>query len=49
MSNPNLDPNKDQLSTTEQEIEKALRPQGFEEFTGQAAILLAQPYRLLTI
>lgn len=39
MSNPHLDPSKEQLSTTEQEIEKSLRPQGFEDFTGQAAIL----------
>jgi Holliday junction DNA helicase RuvB len=39
MSNPHLDPDKNRLSSTEQEIEKALRPQGFEDFTGQSAIL----------
>ncbi|MDF3078710.1 MAG: Holliday junction helicase RuvB [Sphingobacteriaceae bacterium] len=37
--NDNLDPNLDRLSTTEREIEKVLRPQAFEDFTGQHKIL----------
>lgn len=37
--NTNLDPNPDNLSSTEQEIEKVLRPQVFEDFTGQEKIL----------
>ena len=39
MSNPNLDPSGFQLSQGEKEIEKALRPQAFEDFSGQSAIL----------
>jgi len=39
MINPNLDPSGDQLSSTEKELDKVLRPQGFDDFTGQAAIL----------
>lgn len=37
--NENLDPNPDKLSNTEREIEKVLRPQAFEDFTGQQKIL----------
>ncbi len=37
--NKNLDPNPGYLSPTEQEIEKVLRPQVFEDFTGQEKIL----------
>jgi len=39
MSNPNLDPAGAQLSAAEKEIDKVLRPQGFEDFTGQESIL----------
>lgn len=37
--NKNLDPNPEHLSSIEQEIEKVLRPQVFEDFTGQEKIL----------
>jgi Holliday junction DNA helicase RuvB len=37
--NPNLDPEEDNLSNTEKEIEKVLRPRAFEDFTGQEKIL----------
>ncbi len=39
MSNPNLDPAGAQFSAAEKEIDKVLRPQGFEDFTGQDSIL----------
>jgi Holliday junction DNA helicase RuvB len=39
MTNPNLDPTGTQLSSTEKEIDKVLRPQGFDEFSGQESIL----------
>lgn len=39
MRNPNLDPEEDNLSNTEKEIEKVLRPRAFEDFTGQEKIL----------
>lgn len=39
MLNENLDPNRERLSMPEREIEKVLRPQAFEDFTGQAKIL----------
>ncbi len=39
MLNEHLDPNADRLSPTEREIEKVLRPQAFEDFTGQHKIL----------
>ncbi|MEY4594953.1 MAG: Holliday junction branch migration helicase RuvB [Bacteroidota bacterium] len=39
MSNPNLDPSGTNFSSGEKEIEKALRPQAFEDFSGQGAIL----------
>ncbi|MGV3510026.1 MAG: Holliday junction branch migration DNA helicase RuvB [Sphingobacteriaceae bacterium] len=39
MLNENLDPNAERLSSTEREIEKVLRPQAFEDFTGQHKIL----------
>ncbi|UKJ09364.1 Holliday junction branch migration DNA helicase RuvB [Solitalea lacus] len=39
MQNPNLDPNAERLTPTEKEIEKVLRPQEFEDFTGQDKIL----------
>ncbi len=35
MPNPNLDPTEDNLSNSEKELEKVLRPQGFFEFQGQ--------------
>lgn len=38
-SNPNLDPNLDRLSSTEKEIEKVLRPQGFDDFRGQTGVI----------
>ena len=37
--NENLDPNSDNLSFTDKEIEKVSRPQEFEDFTGQEKIL----------
>ncbi len=37
--NEHLDPNAENLSSTEREIEKVLRPQVFEDFTGQQKIL----------
>ena len=37
--NEHLDPNQENLSSTEREIEKVLRPQVFEDFTGQYKIL----------
>jgi Holliday junction DNA helicase RuvB len=39
MSNPNLDPTTSQFTATEKELDKVLRPQGFEEFTGQQNVL----------
>lgn len=39
MSNPLLDPTGDQLASGEKELEKALRPQAFEDFSGQPSIL----------
>lgn len=39
MLNENLDPNAERLSSSEREIEKVLRPQVFEDFTGQHKIL----------
>lgn len=37
--NEHLDPNADRLSHTDKDIERALRPQHFEDFTGQEQIL----------
>src|ERR1043166_7432838 len=37
MKNNLLDASGDQLSDAEREIDKVLRPQGFEDFTGQGA------------
>ncbi|MEO8795324.1 MAG: Holliday junction branch migration DNA helicase RuvB [Daejeonella sp.] len=37
--NENLDPNQENLSPVERDIEKVLRPQVFEDFTGQFKIL----------
>jgi Holliday junction DNA helicase RuvB len=39
MTNPNLDPTGTSFSQGEKELEKALRPQAFEDFSGQSAIL----------
>lgn len=39
MLNENLDPNAERLSSSERDIEKVLRPQVFEDFTGQHKIL----------
>ena len=39
MRNLNLNPSIDGLTTTDKEIEKALRPLSFEDFTGQAPIV----------
>ena len=39
MLNENLDPSRERLSSPERELEKVLRPQAFEDFTGQAKIL----------
>lgn len=37
--NPHLDPDDQHLSSTEREIEKVLRPQAIEEFTGQPHLI----------
>lgn len=37
--NPNLDPNSENLNKTDKDIEKVLRPQYFDDFTGQEKIL----------
>ena len=37
--NEHLNPERERLSSTEYDIEKALRPQAFEDFTGQQKIL----------
>lgn len=37
--NEHLNPNADHLSKTEKDVEKVLRPQAFEDFTGQFKIL----------
>ena len=37
--NENLDPNPENLSHTDKDLERVLRPQSFEDFTGQANIL----------
>lgn len=37
--NENLDPSSDKLSSPEKEIEKVLRPSGFNEFTGQFKVV----------
>ena len=39
MLNENLDPSQENLTPIEREIERALRPQAFEDFTGQHKIL----------
>lgn len=37
--NPNIDPESENLSSDEKEIEKILRPQVFSDFTGQEAVV----------
>jgi holliday junction DNA helicase RuvB len=37
--NPNLDPDEDRLNTTDKEIERALRPHGFDDFSGQENVV----------
>ncbi len=37
--NENLDPNSERLNPTDKELERVLRPQTFEDFTGQQKIL----------
>jgi Holliday junction DNA helicase RuvB len=39
MMNENLDPSSENLSPVERDIEKVLRPQAFEDFTGQEKIM----------
>ncbi len=39
MNNPNLDPSGEAFVPADKEIEKVLRPQGFEDFTGQPKII----------
>jgi Holliday junction DNA helicase RuvB len=39
MTNPNLDPTDSQLSAADKEIDKVLRPQGFDDFTGQYKVV----------
>ena len=39
MRNVNLQPDRDQLSNTDKEIEKALRPGAFEDFQGQEKVV----------
>lgn len=37
--NPNLDPNEENLSSSEKEAEKALRPVMFDDFSGQESVI----------
>ena len=37
--NEHLDPHAERLTPTEKDLERVLRPQSFEDFTGQAKIL----------
>ena len=37
--NEHLDPERDRLSSEEQDIDKALRPLSFDDFAGQDGIL----------
>lgn len=37
--NENLDPSFDRLTNTEKEVERALRPKAFEDFTGQEKVM----------
>ena len=39
MRNPNTDPDEEQLSPVDKDIEKVLRPASFEDFTGQDKII----------
>jgi len=39
MSNPHLDPTATEITAVEKELEKVLRPQGFEDFTGQQQVI----------
>src|ERR1700757_450152 len=39
MSNPHLNPPATNLTAAKKELDKALRPQGFEDFTGQQKII----------
>src|SRR5688572_12553126 len=39
MTNPNLDPTVNPLTTIDKELERVLRPQGFEDFTGQKKVV----------
>jgi Holliday junction DNA helicase RuvB len=39
MSNPHLNPDPDELSPMEKEVERALRPLTFSDFTGQSSIV----------
>ena len=39
MPNPNLDPTVNALSSADKEIDKVLRPQGFDDFTGQHKVI----------
>lgn len=39
MRNPNLDPEEENLSGTEKELERVLRPRIFDDFTGQEKII----------
>jgi Holliday junction DNA helicase RuvB len=39
MSNPLLDPTGNELTAAEKEIDKVLRPKGFEDFTGQEQVV----------
>ena len=39
MMNDNLNPNKEHLSEADKQIEKALRPQYLEDFSGQGKIV----------
>ncbi|MCE3229963.1 MAG: ruvB [Bacteroidetes bacterium] len=37
--NANLDPNEENLSTTDKEVERALRPVAFDDFSGQESVV----------
>jgi holliday junction DNA helicase RuvB len=37
--NPNLDPDEERLTTTDKEVERALRPHAFDDFSGQENVV----------
>ena len=45
--NENLNPDKDDFSTEDYDVEKKLRPLSFEDFTGQEQVLDTKDYASL--